>query len=304
MKPQRSARERLLTPDVLAGLRNLDLVARTAVEGSLIGLHRSAKFGFSQEFAEYRAYAPGDDPRYIDWNVFARTDKTFVKRFYGDTNTQLLVMLDVSASMGVGGNTAGAVDKLSYARFAAAAMLHLASRQHDRAGLLLFADEIVDFQPPRPGMRNVSQLYHRLEAAEARGQTQWASVFETLAPRISGRALVVLISDFYVEPEDLAAGLKKLGVRGHDLLVMHLLAPEDWKPEAGSGRLVKDAETGRTMAVDPADFQGAYQTRLRDHIDQTRRQVLGCGGHYLQMDTDQPLNQTLQRYLNFRARHP
>ena len=304
MNPQRSPRVRLLTPDVLAGLNNLDLVARTAVEGSLIGLHRSAKFGFSQEFAEYRAYAPGDDPRYIDWNVFARTDKTFVKRFYGDTNTQLLVMLDVSASMGVGGDADGAVDKLSYARFAAAAMLYLASRQHDRAGLLLFADDIVDFQPPKPGMRNISQLYHRLEAAQARGRTEWASVFETLAPRISGRALVVLISDFYVEQEDLAAGLKKLGVRGHDLLVMHLLAPEDWNPEPGVGRLVQDAETGRTMAVDPADFRGAYQNRLREHIDRTRRQVLGCGGHYLQMDTDQSLNQTLQRYLNFRARHP
>jgi uncharacterized protein (DUF58 family) len=267
----------LLAPEVLAGLSNLELVARTAVEGSLIGLHRSAKFGFSQEFAEYRAYTPGDDLRFIDWNVFARTDRTFVKRFYGDTNTRLVVALDTSGSMAVDASqgASGAVDKLTYGKFTAAALVHLAARQHDAAGVALFADRLVGFHPPETGPRATGRAYHALDDAEAGGAT-----------------------DCFAE------GIRQLGVRGHDLLVIHLLSPEDYRPGGGAAVTLRDAESARTIAVDQADLDGAYQARLDEHIAGMRHDVLKSGGHYLQMNTDQPLNETLKRYLNFRARHP
>ena len=123
---------RLLTPETLAGLANLELVARTAVEGFLIGLHRSPHFGFSQEFAEYRAYAEGDDPRFVDWNVYARTERTYIRRYEGETNTRLMILLDASASMGY---SSGKVSKLQYGKFLAAALAYLAARQHDPVGL-------------------------------------------------------------------------------------------------------------------------------------------------------------------------
>jgi uncharacterized protein (DUF58 family) len=296
----------LLAPEVLAGLSNLELVARTAVDGSLIGLHRSAKFGFSQEFAEYRAYTPGDDLRFIDWNVFARTDRTFVKRFYGDTNTRLVVALDTSGSMAVAASqgASGAVDKLTYGKFTAAALVHLAARQHDAAGVALFADRLVGFHPPETGPRATGRAYHALDDAEAGGATDWPGVMRQLSGRIPNRSLVVLISDLYVTRETFAEGIRQLGVRGHDLLVIHLLSPEDYRPGGGAAVTLRDAESARTIAVDQADLDGAYQARLDEHIAGMRHDVLKSGGHYLQMNTDQPLNETLKRYLNFRARHP
>jgi uncharacterized protein (DUF58 family) len=298
------ARERLLTPEVLAGLGNLELVARTAVEGSVPGLHRSGQLGFSQEFAEYRAYTPGDDPRFVDWNVFARSDRTVVKRFYGDTNTRLMVMLDCSASMSSGEDDRGAIAKFSYGRFAAAALLHLAARQHDAAGLLLFADRIVSYQPPKPGILHTTDLYHHLDRAAPGGPTRWQAVLQEAARRMRGRTLVVLISDLYVPASQLAQGLNWLGGNGHDLLVIQLLAPSDWQPGIEEGALVEDLETGETVTIDQQDLASAYPERLRSHLDEIRRQVLGHGGHYLQMNTDQPLQQTLRHYLSFRARHP
>lgn len=304
MNTARLARERLLTPDVLAGLGNLELVARSAVQGSLSGLHRSAALGFSQEFAEYRAYTPGDDPRFVDWNVFARSERTVVKRFYGDTNTRLLVMLDCSASMASGEGESGAVTKFDYGRFAAAALLHLAQRQHDASGLLLFADRIVHYQPPKPGAMNTTELYHQLERAAPDGVTDWPVVLQQTGSRLRSRTLVVLISDLYVPVSELAEGLNYLGGNGHDLLVIQPLAPSDWQPGIKPGMQVRDLETGQRVTVDQQDLIHEYPERLRAHLDEIRRNVVGRGGHYLQMNTDQPLQQTLRHYLSFRARHP
>src|SRR4029453_1507994 len=139
-----TALNRLLSPTTLAGLANLELVARTAVEGFLTGLHRSPHYGFSQEFKEYRAYVEGDDPRFVDWNVYARTERTYVRRFEGETNTRLMLLLDASASMGY---TSTTVTKLQYAKFLAAALAYLAARQHDPVGLIVFDEEVRQFRP-------------------------------------------------------------------------------------------------------------------------------------------------------------
>lgn len=294
---------RLLPPRTLAGLANLELLARVVVEGTLIGLHRSPRFGFSQEFAEYRAYTPGDDPRFIDWNVFARTDRTYVKRYFGDTNTRLMVLLDTSASMGVA-PAPGAVAKLDYARFLAAALVHLAARQHDAVGLAAFAGDVHVERPPVARARATEALYHVLDGLQAAGGTRWPRLFEHAAGRLGKRALTVLISDFLCEPEELGAGLRALAARGHDLLAFQVLDPAERQPQVDDGTVLEDVETGAAFAVSADDLARHYPQRLAAHRQRLADVVRAAGGHFRLMYTDEPLDRSLVEYLRFRERHP
>lgn len=298
------ARQRLIEPAVLAQLNNLELLARTVVEGALTGLHRSPNFGFSQEFAEYRTYVPGDDLRHVDWNVFARSDRLVVKRFYGDTNCQLLVLLDTSASMAQQGPTVGAVSKIDYARFLAAALVYLAHRQHDAVGLLTFSDGIDSYRPPVVRTAGVNGLYHALDDLRASGGTNWQLPLEHVLAQLKKRGLLVVISDFYTEPDVLGQALRGLAARGHDLLMMHLLHPAERALRLDRAATLEDAETGQAMEVTAEEVRDAYPRRLREHVDAVRTATLGIGGHYVQVDTDEPLDRCLARYLRFRARHP
>ena len=173
---QSTARE-LLQPEVLSRLKSLDLVARSVVEGFLIGLHRSPRFGFSQEFAEYRAYNEGDDPRFIDWNVYARSDRMYIKRFLGETNSHLMLLLDASASMGFGGPP---VTKLRYGQYLAASLAYLASRQHDAVGCMIFDEEVRDFRPPSSRAGKLQSVLHCIDAAEPRTGTKFDKPFTSI----------------------------------------------------------------------------------------------------------------------------
>ena len=165
----------LLRPEVLASLSTLELVARSAVEGFFQGLHKSPRFGFSQEFAEYKAYAEGDDPRFIDWNVFARTDRTYIKRYIGETNTRLVILLDASASMGFG---SGKVTKLQYAKFLAATLAYLAARQHDAVGLIVFDDKIIEHRRASTRGGRLSGVLHAIDRAQPGTGTDLKVPFE------------------------------------------------------------------------------------------------------------------------------
>lgn len=299
-----NAPSRLIAPTTLAGLANLELLARTVVEGTLIGLHRSARFGFSQEFAEYRPYVAGDDPRHIDWNVLARTDRTCVKRYFGDTNTRIMVLLDTSASMGIEPAPL-AVSKLDYGRFLAAALIYLAARQHDAVGLAGFADDVHTLRLPGPGRRRAEALYHVLDGLDAaRGRTNWRGIMDEAGRRLARRALVVMISDLYCDPAGLAGGLKALAAHGHDLLVVQVLDPAEHKPPFGHAVTLRDVETGAVLPVAPEDLRHGYPERLAAHVEALRTTVLEAGGHFLGIDTDQPLDRALADYLRFRERHP
>ncbi len=166
---------RLLQPEVLAGLANLELVARAVVEGFLIGLHRSPRFGFSQEFAEYRAYAEGDDPRFIDWNVYARTDRAYIKRFLGETNSHLIILLDASASMGIATQN---ISKLRYGQFLAASLAYLASKQHDAVGTLIFDDQTRAYRAPS----SRAGKFERCSAHDRCGRAGWRHRSRRLVP--------------------------------------------------------------------------------------------------------------------------
>src|SRR5512145_1573571 len=156
-----TALNRMLPPTTLAGLANLELVARTAVEGFLTGLHRSPHYGFSQEFKEYRAYVEGDDPRFVDWNVYARTERTYVRRYEGETNTRLMIVLDASASMGY---SSSSITKLQYAKFLAAALAYLAARQHDPIGLIVFDEEVRTYRPAASRAGSLQGMIHAIDA--------------------------------------------------------------------------------------------------------------------------------------------
>lgn len=290
---------RLLQPEVLAGLKNLDLVARSVVEGVMIGLHRSPQFGFSQEFAEYRAYQEGDDPRFIDWNVFARTERTYIKRFLGDTNSHLMILLDASASMGFGGPP---VSKLQYGKYLAASLAYLASRQHDAVGCMVFDDRIRDFRPPSSRLGKLQGVMHCIDAAEPGAGTQYDRPFEKFRERVSRRGLVAVISDFYCNAESLLEGVRPLAWQGQDVVLFQVLDSDELAPQFSSNVLLEDLETGQAVEVAPRYMTDVYPERMREHIKSIASAAAANGADHVLVNTTDSLDGALRNYLLFRQR--
>jgi uncharacterized protein (DUF58 family) len=295
---QRNARE-LLRPEVLASLKNLDLVARSVVEGVLIGLHRSPMFGFSQEFAEYRAYSEGDDPRFIDWNVYARTGRTYIKRFLGDTNSHLMILLDASASMGFGGPP---VSKLRYAQFLAASLAFLAARQHDAVGCMVFDEEVRDYREPSTRSGKLQGVLHCLDSATAATGTRFEKPFDKFRETMARRGLVAVISDFYCDIDDLLAGVRPLAWHGQDVVLFQVLDKEELAPSFQSNVLLEDLETGEAVEVEPEYMRERYPERIRQHIDRLAKAAAGIGADHVLVDTSDSLDGALRNYLLFRQR--
>jgi uncharacterized protein (DUF58 family) len=293
------APQHLLRPEVLAGLSNLDLVARAVVEGFLTGLHRSPFFGFSQEFAEYRAYSEGDDPRFVDWNVYARTDRTYIKRYIGETNTHLVVLLDASASMGYG---SGPVTKLQYAKFLAATLAYLSARQHDAVGLIVFDEEVREHRPPSTRSGQLHAVMHAIDRAEPGTGTDLKVPFERFREFQKGRGLVAVISDFYCEPDALLKGVQPLAYQGQDVVLFQVLDPQELEPKLKESALFEDMETGETMEVSPIFMRSRYRERIREHIDALHKAALRAGADHHLVKIDEPLDGALRNYLLFRQR--
>jgi uncharacterized protein (DUF58 family) len=300
MPAARSAAPRhLLQPEVLAGLANLDLIARAVVEGFLTGMHRSPFFGFSQEFAEYKAYAEGDDPRFVDWNVYARTERTYIKRYIGETNTRLVVLLDASASMGFG---SGAVTKLQYAKYLAATLAYLASRQHDAVGLIVFDQDVRDHRPPssRPG--HLQSVLHTIDRTEPGTGTDLKVPIDRFREFEKGRGLVAVISDFYCDPEALLKGVQPLAYQGQDVVLFQLLDPQELRPDLKESALFEDMESGATMEVSPIFMRSRYRDKINAHVDSLKKAAVGAGADHELVDITQPLDAALRSYLLFRQR--
>jgi len=289
----------LLKPEVLATLANLDLVARAVVEGFLTGLHRSPFFGFSQEFAEYRAYSEGDDPRFVDWNVYARTERTYIKRYIGETNTRLEILLDTSASMGFG---TGAVTKLQYAKFLAATLAYLAARQHDAVGLITFDEQVREHRPPssRPG--HLHSILHVIDHAEPGTGTELSVPFERFREFQKGRGMVAVISDFYCEPDAILKGVQPLAYQGQDVVLFQLLDPQELEPELKESALMEDMETGEKMEVSPIFMRSRYRDRIAEHTAALKEAALRAGADYNLVNIADPLDDALRKYFLFRAR--
>jgi uncharacterized protein (DUF58 family) len=299
MQASQSTARELLRPEVLAGLKTLDLVARSVVEGVLIGLHRSPMFGFSQEFAEYRMYNEGDDPRFIDWNVYARTDRTYIKRFLGDTNSHLMILLDASASMGFGGPP---VSKLRYAQFLAASLAFLASRQHDAVGCMVFDEEVRDYREPSSRSGKLQGVLHCIDAASAATGTKFDKPFDKFREQINRRGLVAVISDFYCDTEDLLNGVRPLAWQGQDVVLFQVLDPQELDPEFKTNVLLEDLETGEAVEVAPRFMKDDYPQRIRAHVEALSKAAAGIGADHVLVSTNDSLDQALRNYLLFRQR--
>jgi uncharacterized protein (DUF58 family) len=292
-----TASNRLLPPETLAGLANLELVARTAVEGFLTGLHRSPHYGFSQEFKEYRAYVEGDDPRFVDWNVYARTERTYIRRYEGETNTRLMILLDASASMGYGSRT---ITKLQYAKFLAAALAYLAARQHDPVGLIVFDEKVRNYRPATSRAGSLNAMIHAIDAVTPGNGTDLEASFQRFGEHLSRRGLVAVISDLYCDPAAMSRAVQPLAYRGHDIVLFQLLDPQEMRPDWRESVLLKDIETQQSINVSPEYLAGEYQQRLDAHLQSLRRAAANVGAHQLLITTDEPLDNALRRYLLLR----
>lgn len=290
--------QRFLNPDVLAGISSLDLLARAVVDGFVAGLHRSPDFGFSQEFAEYRAYVPGDDLRHVDWNLFARTERCFLKRYRGETNSQLTVLLDASNSMQY---TSGPPMKMDYARYIAAALFYLAiHNQRDAAGLIVFDDEVREYIRPSTRQGQLARLFAGLERAEPRAQTDFGKPFRYFQDVLHRRGIAIVISDFYDDPERIVRTIAPLRFRGHEVVLFHILDPQEIRPVLKSSAVLVDLETEQKIEVTPEYAKTAYRAKIDAHVEELRTRTRAVGMDYQLLVTSQPLDAALREYLMLR----
>jgi len=292
------AQTTFLDPSILAKIGNLDLLARTVVDGFIGGLHRSPKLGASTDFAEYRGYMPGDDTRRVDWRLFGRTDRFYIKEFEADTNTSFTVLLDVSRSMSYAG--AGRVSKLDYGRYLAASLLWLSHRQRDRVGLVTFAEDIVEFVPP--SAKHLPLALHAIARATAGGAGALATPLLRAAEQFRRRGILLLISDLYEEPHAVVDAVHRLRNRGNELIVMHVLDPSELEfpfDEAGS---FEDLESGERIPVVPDYLRAEYRALVAAHVAELTRLMGAQRIDYALFDTSKPLDHALFHYLASRQR--
>jgi uncharacterized protein (DUF58 family) len=289
--------QRFLDPAVLAGLSGLDLVAHTVVDGFIAGLHRSPDFGFSQEFAEYRAYNPGDDLRHVDWNVFARTERMYLKRYRGETNCQVTILLDASRSMKFGSHR---IDKLEYTRFLAACLAYMAGLQRDAAGLIVFDDEVRNFVAPSTRQGQLARLLHAIDKVQVGVRTDYSRPFAHLRQFLHRRGLIVLLSDFWEQPEQIIQTIAPLRYHGNELVLFHVLDPEEIRPKLRDPVLLEDLESGATLEVSPDYATHEYPGKMDAHVEDLRTKAQGAGLDYFLIDTSRPLDNALREYLAIR----
>jgi uncharacterized protein (DUF58 family) len=290
--------QRFLDPKVLAGISGLDLVAKTVVDGFVNGLHRSPDFGFSQEFAEYRAYSPGDDLRHVDWNVFARTERAYLKRYRGETNSILTVLLDASNSMKFSSHS---VSKMDYARFTAASLFYLAiQNQRDAAGLIVFDDEIRTYIRPSTRQGQLHRLLSGLEQAEPHARTDFAKPLNHFQQFLRRRGIVVFISDFYDSPEHIVRTVEPLRFHGNEVVLFHVLDPKEIRPEIGEPSTLIDLETQDRIEITPDYVRDEYRKKFDAHVEALRDKTRGAGMDYHLLVTDRPLDDALREYLSIR----
>ena len=288
-----SGKTRFLDPAVLSRIKNLELIARTVVEGFISGLHRSPHLGFSLDFAEYRQYMPGDDVRRIDWKVFARSDRFYNKEYEGETNTSVHLMLDVSASMAYG---SGPVTKIEYASYLAASLAYFAQRQKDSVGLTTFDNRVVDRLPPRCRPAHTTSILHVLNRVQTTASTDFRRPLEALARSIRRRGIVVLISDLYAPTEEIVRGLAGFRFRGNDVVVFHVVDAQELDFRF-SGIRLRDLETGKEVDVAAGEGRDEYLKLVGEHLQKLKKECGALGIDYILLNTAKPLDHALYSYL-------
>ncbi len=284
-------------PKVLARIDNLELLARTVVDGFINGLHRSPYLGLSLDFAEHRGYMPGDDIRRIDWRLFARTDRFYVKQFEADSNANFSVLFDVSRSMSFGSH---GVSKLDYGRYLAASLTYFSHKQRDRVGIITFDDDIVDHVPP--SAKHLDVVLHTLDRMKPGHPGSLDRPLLKITEHLSRRGILVLISDFYDEPDAVLDAVKRLRYRGHDVIVFHVLDPAEIEFPYDDASSFRDLESGEQIPVVPEKMREQYRRMIQDHIAALSQRFTDHRIDYALLDTSKPLDLALFSYLSTRER--
>ena len=289
---------RFLDPELVSRLRNMELRARLVVEGFLQGLHRSPYHGFSVEFAEYRQYIPGDAPRYVDWKVYGKTDRYYVKLFEEETNLKGVVLLDKSASMGFAGK---GISKLRWGSLLAAALAFLMIKQQDAAGLVTFDDAVRDYLPPRSVRGQLYQILARLEHVQPTERTRISSALHHMADRLRRRGLCILISDLFDDPDAVLSGLKHFRHRQHEVIVFHVLDDLERSFDYHDEARFVDLETRQEIRSQPWFIKKEYRQRVDEWMRSLARQCREHSIDYVPMTTSTPFDRALLAYLNKRS---
>lgn len=292
-------KRRFLDPQVIARLDNMALRARLVVEGFIIGMHRSPYHGFSVEFAEHRPYLPGDEVKHVDWKLFGKTDRYYIRLFEEETNLKSYILLDKSGSMAY---SSGAVSKLTYGSYLAAALGYLMLKQQDAVSLTLFDTAVRDYLPPVAKRGHLNQILSSLEKIEPGGETAMAPILHQLAERIKKRGLIILISDLFDEPTDVVNALKHFRHKHHEVIVFQVLDRQEIDFDFKQQTRFIDLERQQALLTEPWHLQQAYQQAVQVFIDNLRQQCRTNNIDFVSMTTDVSLDLSLSEYLKKRSR--
>jgi uncharacterized protein (DUF58 family) len=288
---------RFIDPHVLARIANLELLARVVVEGFINGLHRAPNLGASMDFAEHRAYMPGDDIRRIDWKLYARSDKYFIKEFEADTNANFSVLVDTSRSMAFTSRRDG-VSKLDYAKFVTACLVYFSSKQRDRVGFASFSDDLDAYVPP--SAKHLSVILHELDRLKIGGRGSLDAPLRKLAESFRRRSLIAVVSDFYMEPQAAVEAINHLRGKGNDIMVFHVLDSAEIEFPYDDPSNFKDLESDDKIPVVPAQFRDQYRQLISRHIAELQRLMGENAIDYALLDTSKPLDDALFHFLSRR----
>lgn len=289
---------RFIDPAALTRISSLELVARTVVEGFISGLHRSPHLGFSVNFAEYRHYRPGDDIRKIDWKVFGRTDRFYIKEYEGETNTAVNLILDCSRSMAYGSK---GITKLEYGQFLTASLAYFAFKQRDGVGFASYDESVREQVPARGSLGHLNTVLHAIERVQAVERSAFARPLVDVATRLRRRGIVIVVSDLYDDAEQVMIGLRNLAFRGNDIIVFHVLDPAELRFDFDKSAQFIDMETKEEMHVIPDFLRQEYLKLIRGQIAAFEMECQKDRMDYQLIDTSQPLDQALYTYLARRA---
>ena len=297
-----AAEKNYLDPHVLGGIKRLDLRARHVVEGYLTGMHKSPYNGFAVEFASHREYVPGDEIKHIDWKLWSRTDRLYIKEYEEETNLRCTVVLDASKSMAYGSKSETGLSKYDYAATAAAALAHILQSQQDMVGLVQFTDKIEATIPPSGNLAHLKRLVHQMEVTEPESTTDFDGVFHSLAEQIPKRGMVVFLSDLFTDPALIRDSLEQFRLRKHDVVVFHIMHDDELEFPFSQNTQFRGLEVDEQLQTDPRALRKAYLKVVGDYLEAVRKGCDDLGVDYVLFNTKEPIDALLNQFLAFRQR--
>ena len=300
MNSKTTNRDKYLDPKTLESIQRLDVRARLVVEGFITGQHRSPFNGFAVEFAAHREYAPGDDLRHIDWKVWSKTDRLYIKEYEEETNLQCHLIVDCSKSMRYGESTGWS--KFDYASTAAASLAYLMQQQQDSVGLMLFSDKVDRNLKPRSHPTHLKQIFHELKEAQPDNKTDITDPFLSLAAKIKKRGMVILFSDLFLNPDDLAKALNQFRLRRHEVVVFHVMHSDELEFPFEENTLFRGMEVRAELHTEPRALRDSYLEAVESYMAKVKKVCSAMGVDHVLMDTSKPLAAVLSSYLTYRAK--